>query len=218
LPLSFAASLGTTISIIGAPAFLVASAVLQQHGRPGLGIFSIAPIGLALSRVGTCVHDADRSGSCFPPQRQRLSSVERFRLNGLLHGGQRPSTSPLLDRTVATSRRNDHYDVKVMGWLVREGRKVRAPLGSQTLAEGDLLLVSTTPDQLVNFRAERGVGCIPVHQYEPGRDGDGRGAGWRTATMRSRTGSSRPSSRPDRTWWAGRSAAWTSAGAMAPSC
>src|SRR5256886_9285703 len=45
LPLSFAASLGTTITIIGAPAFLVASAVLQQAGRPGLGIFSIAPIG-----------------------------------------------------------------------------------------------------------------------------------------------------------------------------
>jgi len=49
LPLSFAASLGTTITIIGAPAFLVASAVLQQAGRPGLGIFSIAPIGLAIS-------------------------------------------------------------------------------------------------------------------------------------------------------------------------
>ncbi len=49
LPLSFAASLGATITIIGAPAFLVASAVLQQAGRPGLGIFSIAPIGLAIS-------------------------------------------------------------------------------------------------------------------------------------------------------------------------
>src|SRR2546425_9448077 len=53
LPLSFAASLGTTITIIGAPAFLVASAVLQQAGRPGLGIFSIAPIGLAISALGT---------------------------------------------------------------------------------------------------------------------------------------------------------------------
>src|SRR5919112_6611298 len=53
IPLSFAASLGTTITIIGAPAFLVASGVLQQAGRPGLGIFSIAPIGLALSVAGT---------------------------------------------------------------------------------------------------------------------------------------------------------------------
>src|SRR2546427_789282 len=53
IPLSFAASLGTTITIIGAPAFLVASGVLRQAGDPGLGIFSIAPIGLAISALGT---------------------------------------------------------------------------------------------------------------------------------------------------------------------
>ncbi len=53
MPVSFAASRGTTITVIGAPAFLIASGVLQEVGRPGLGIFSIAPIGLALSAVGT---------------------------------------------------------------------------------------------------------------------------------------------------------------------
>jgi di/tricarboxylate transporter len=38
MPLSFAASLGTTITIIGAPAFLIASESLRQAGRPGLGV------------------------------------------------------------------------------------------------------------------------------------------------------------------------------------
>jgi di/tricarboxylate transporter len=52
MPMSFAASLGTTITIIGAPAFLIAHNVLQQAGRPGLGVFSIAPIGIALSLAG----------------------------------------------------------------------------------------------------------------------------------------------------------------------
>ena len=53
MPMSFAASLGTAITIIGAPAFLIASTVLQQSGRSGLGIFSIAPIGLTLTVAGT---------------------------------------------------------------------------------------------------------------------------------------------------------------------
>src|SRR5688572_32145919 len=53
MPLSFAASLGTAITVIGAPAFLIASESLRQAGRPGLAIFSIAPIGLALSALGT---------------------------------------------------------------------------------------------------------------------------------------------------------------------
>src|SRR2546421_12982808 len=53
MPMSFAASLGTTITIIGAPAFLIASTVLQRSGGSGLGIFSIAPIGLSLTVAGT---------------------------------------------------------------------------------------------------------------------------------------------------------------------
>src|SRR2546425_8136608 len=53
MPMSFAASLGTTITIIGAPAFLIASHMLQQSGRSGLAIFSIAPIGLSLTIAGT---------------------------------------------------------------------------------------------------------------------------------------------------------------------
>jgi di/tricarboxylate transporter len=53
MPLSFAASLGTTITIIGAPALLIASNVWQQAGRPSLDIFSIAPIGLSLSLART---------------------------------------------------------------------------------------------------------------------------------------------------------------------
>jgi di/tricarboxylate transporter len=53
IPLSFAASLGTAITIIGAPAFLIADGLLKQAGQPGLGIFSIAPIGLTISLAGT---------------------------------------------------------------------------------------------------------------------------------------------------------------------
>jgi di/tricarboxylate transporter len=53
IPMSFAASLGTAITIIGAPAFLIADGLLRQAGQDGLGIFSIAPIGLTISLAGT---------------------------------------------------------------------------------------------------------------------------------------------------------------------
>src|SRR5574339_1273604 len=53
MPLSFAASLGTAITIIGAPAFLIADGLLRQSGSGGLGVFSIAPIGLVISLAGT---------------------------------------------------------------------------------------------------------------------------------------------------------------------
>lgn len=53
MPMAFAASLGTTITILGAPAFLIADGILRQTGQEGLGVFTIAPIGLALSLAGT---------------------------------------------------------------------------------------------------------------------------------------------------------------------
>ncbi|HEV7665383.1 MAG TPA: SLC13 family permease, partial [Chloroflexota bacterium] len=38
LPMAIASSLGTTITILGAPSFLVSSELLRQAGRPGLGV------------------------------------------------------------------------------------------------------------------------------------------------------------------------------------
>src|SRR5574339_388602 len=81
MPLSFAASLGTAITIIGAPAFLIADGLLRQAGQGGLGIFSIAPIGLALSAVGT-IFFLLTARFLLPSHRGDEESVDHFRLEG----------------------------------------------------------------------------------------------------------------------------------------
>ena len=53
MPMSLAASLGTTLTLFSAPAFLLANDMLVRAGAEGLGIFSITPIGIALVLVGT---------------------------------------------------------------------------------------------------------------------------------------------------------------------
>ena len=53
MPMSLAASLGTTLTLVSAPAFLLANDMLQRAGGEGLGIFSITPIGIALVLFGT---------------------------------------------------------------------------------------------------------------------------------------------------------------------
>ena len=173
MPLSFAASLGTTITIIGAPAFLIASAVLQQNGRPGLGIFSIAPIGLALSLAGTLFVILfgrfllpDRGGGEDPS--------ERFRLDGYLTEITVLKASPFVGQTIADVQADERYHVDVVG-CVRDGERVACD-SKQPLNAGDVLLVRTTPDQIATIRQESGVELHPVQQYEvetngqPGRD------------------------------------------------
>src|SRR6476659_7643519 len=52
MPMSLAASLGTTLTLVSAPAFLLASDLIERSGGKPLGIFSITPIGAALVVVG----------------------------------------------------------------------------------------------------------------------------------------------------------------------
>src|SRR3712207_1492431 len=100
MPLSFAASLGTTITIIGAPAFLIASGALQQAGRPGLGIFSIAPVGLALSAVGIAFTVV--FGRFLLPERKGAEDTSgRFRLENYFTEVKVLPESRLIGKSVA---------------------------------------------------------------------------------------------------------------------
>lgn len=48
IPMATAASLGTTLTLIGAPAFLVMNDISKRSGGGEFGLFSVAPIGAAL--------------------------------------------------------------------------------------------------------------------------------------------------------------------------
>ena len=58
MPMSLAASLGTTLTIFSAPAFLLANHLLQTGGQAELGIFGITPIGAALVGFASPLHVA----------------------------------------------------------------------------------------------------------------------------------------------------------------
>jgi di/tricarboxylate transporter len=163
MPLSFAASLGTTITIIGAPAFLIASHVLQQAGRPGLGIFSIAPIGLSLSLAGTAFMLL--AGRFLLPARTGVEDpTQRFRLTEYFTEVTILPNSPFLDKTAAEVEHAEGDQVTVVGWL-RHGRHLRPPFGERRLREGDVLLVRMTPEEILAIRQTPGVELHPVSQY-----------------------------------------------------
>jgi di/tricarboxylate transporter len=164
MPLSVAASLGTTITLIGAPAFLVASAVIQQAGRPGLGIFSIAPLGLAISAAGTLFMIA--VGRWLLPARRGSDDAQsRFQLDDYLTELAILPDSPFAGNTIAELQAARGDRMTVVGWI-REGQHRRPPFGDGRLRPGDVLLVRAAPDQLVAIREEKGVELHPVRQYE----------------------------------------------------
>jgi di/tricarboxylate transporter len=163
MPLSFAASLGTTITIIGAPAFLVADDALRRAGQPGLGLFAIAPIGISLSLIGTLFMLL--VGRWLLPTRAGAPDRSTsFRREPYVTELTVLPDSPFLGQTLAEIKARGHYHFTVVGW-VREGLRLDRPFAAERLREGDVLLAHATPEDIAAFRESRGIELHPVTQY-----------------------------------------------------
>jgi di/tricarboxylate transporter len=163
IPLSFAASLGTTITIIGAPAFLIADGLLKQAGGSGLGIFSIAPIGLLLSLAGT-IFFLLVARFLLPSHSGDEDSIDHFRMEGYYTELVILPESSLIGKTIREVEEEQSTDFKVSAWY-RNDRPRNRPYGSKKTQEGDVLVVRTNPDKLATIDQEPGIALQPLEKY-----------------------------------------------------
>jgi di/tricarboxylate transporter len=163
IPLSFAASLGTAITIIGAPAFLIADGLLRQVGEDGLGIFSIAPIGLALSLAGT-IFFLLLGRLLLPSRRGDEDSVDHFRMEGYYTELVLLPDSAMIGKTVQELEEQPPMDFKVSAWY-RNGRPRNRPYGTKKTQAGDVLVIRTNPDRIATIEHEPGVALQPLEKY-----------------------------------------------------
>lgn len=164
MPLAFAASLGTTITIIGAPAFLISDGLLRQAGESGLGIFSIAPIGLTLTVVGT-IYFLLFGRLLLPANQNSDAAIDPFRLEGYYTELVLLPDSQLVGKTIREIEDGQKIEFKVSAWYRDEHQRER-PYGSKKTQAGDVLVIRTSPDKLVTIEQERGVALHPLEKYK----------------------------------------------------
>lgn len=164
IPMAFAASLGTTITIIGAPAFLITDGLLRQAGQSGLQIFSIAPIGLTLSLAGTLFFLL-LGRFLLPAHKSDDESVDHFRLEGYYTELVLLPDSPLIGRTISEIEEHQKDVLKVFSWY-RSDRPRAKPYGRKKTQAGDVLVVRTSPEKLATIEQERGIAIQPLEKYK----------------------------------------------------
>jgi len=172
MPVSLAASIGTTLTLIGAPAFLVADHVLQEAGREGFGIFSLTPIGMAL--VGCSLIYMVLPGRWLLPDRVAgESSATRFALDDYYTEILILDGAPQVGLTLAAlvERYRNRFDV--VDWL-RGGDPIRHGREDRAIEAGDVLLVRSTPQGLADIADEKGLALHAVAKY--GESGSGQTA------------------------------------------
>lgn len=163
MPLAFAASLGTTMTVIAAPAFLVARDLLERGGAHEVGIFAIFPIGVVLSLIGTAY--VLLLGRWLLPNREGAADGEdRFRLERYYTELVLVEDSSHAGRKMKEFAEEHSERFEVVDWL-RQGDARRKPWDNKELAAGDVLLVRTSPDELGALEEQKGLALHAVVQY-----------------------------------------------------
>ena len=170
MPMSLAASLGTTLTLVSAPAFLLASDQLQRAGAESLGIFSITPIGIALVVVGTLYMLVARwllprrSGERNDEDYLRL---DRYRTELLIVKDGRWCTRPMSELQKALGQR-----FRLLGWL-RDGQRRDDLIASSPLLADDILLVEAAADELLSLHEDAGLDLNAIVRFGDLLDGEG---------------------------------------------
>ncbi len=156
LPMSYAATLGGTLTLIGTSTNLVVQGLVQRANRddlPPFGLFDITPIGLVLTLVGAVALVA------LAP---RLLPVRRAPL-GPNGGDQRytgelriPDRAALVGKSIAEAGLRGLEGVYLAD-IVRDGRRISAVGPDQRLAAGDRLLFVGHLEALVDLRRSHGL-------------------------------------------------------------
>jgi di/tricarboxylate transporter len=168
MPMSLAASLGTTLTLFSAPAFLLASDLLERNGGEGLHVFSITPIGAALVLLGLVYM---LLGRWVLPRRTGTSGeTDYLRLDHYYTELLIEEDSPWVGKPYSEFQKAFTDRLAVVDWL-RQGMRRRRRAGDQPLLAGDVLLVRTSPDEIASIKDEPGVALHSVAKYgESGAD------------------------------------------------
>jgi di/tricarboxylate transporter len=142
----------------------VANGLLRQAGIAPLGIFSIAPIGLAISLAGTLFFLL--AGRLLLPDRKGDDdSVDHFRLEGYYTELVLLPDSPLIGKTIQEVEEQQPVDFKVSAWY-RNGRPRNKPFGTKKTQAGDVLVIRTNPDKIATIEKEPGIAIQPLEKYK----------------------------------------------------
>lgn len=162
IPMATAASLGTTITLIGAPAFLLANDILVRSGAPTLGIFSIAKLGIPLCLVSFTFLVLMKW--MLPKTSGVNANDDRFKLTEISTELVIPEGSQWIGLNFIELKTASEKRFQIYGWL-RNGNLLDQRHDKKPLQEGDVLLVKIGSDELVSMEEKLGLALKAVKKF-----------------------------------------------------
>lgn len=163
IPLSYAAILGGTITLIGTSTNLIVYGMARNRGLEELSMFSIAPLGLIYLAVGLAY--LFTVGRALLPRRDRAADLEsRYDVRSFVSELEVTPDSAAAGRPLEDLRWPARFGVSVLA-VGRRGRTTWTPRASRRLRPGDLLWVQGGSSDILELAEEEGL-VTPVERVE----------------------------------------------------
>jgi di/tricarboxylate transporter len=162
MPMSLAASLGTTLTLFSAPAFLLANNLLESGGQEDLGVFAITPIGAALVILGIVYMSLGRW--LLPRHKGRTDDADYMRLDRYYTEIIVEEESPWSGKALTEFQTHFQERFIIVEWL-RDGNRRRDMGADAILHAGDVLIVRASPDEFASIDKEPGLALHALTKY-----------------------------------------------------
>ena len=152
IPLSYAAILGGTLTLVGTSTNLIVNYILvdTSGGTVSLGMLEFAKFGIIKFVIGL-VYIFTIGYKLLPTRVAKSSSIEDYSLDGYLTEFRVNENSPLCGKTLLDRKINENYDVIVLD-VLRGGEIITSNLRGLLLQKDDVLFVKGSFDNFQRLK------------------------------------------------------------------
>ena len=150
IPLSYAAILGGTLTLVGTSTNLIVNSILVDSSGISLGMLEFAKFGIIKFVVGL-IYIFTIGHRLLPSRVAKSSSITNYSLDGYLTEFKINENSPLCGKTLLDRKINENYDVIVLD-VLRGGEIITSNLRSLVLKQDDVLFVKGSFDNFQRLK------------------------------------------------------------------